>query len=121
MPASAVDADRQLPGERPVRDLAVEGGTGKSGAQQHRLEADDFFRVGHGALLLHAMVVDGAPWVESWRFFGTAQECRKWCRRALSSAGVPCRLLSCDSVANIFSHCVPARALWVLPSASGSV
>lgn len=121
MPASAVDADRQLPGERPVRDLAVEGGTGKSGAQQHRLEADDFFTLGHGALLLHAMVVDGAPCVESWRFCDMAQECRKRCCRALSSAGVPCRFLSSDSVADIFSHGVPARALWGLPSASGSL
>lgn len=47
MPASAVDADRHLPGECPVRDLAVEGGAGKAGAGQHGLETDNPFMVGH--------------------------------------------------------------------------
>jgi len=51
VPASAVDADRYLPGERPFRDLAIKGGTGKPGAGQNGLHTDDTIRIVHGAVL----------------------------------------------------------------------
>ena len=51
VPASAVDADRYLPGERPLRDLAIESGTGKPGAGQNGLHTNDTIRIVHGAVL----------------------------------------------------------------------
>ena len=55
VPASAVDADRYLPGERPLRDLAIEGGTGKPSASQNGLHTNDTIRIVHGAVLsIHA-------------------------------------------------------------------
>jgi len=51
VPARAVDADRYLPGERPLGDLAIEGGTGKPGAGQNGLHTDDAIRIIHGAIL----------------------------------------------------------------------
>lgn len=48
MPASTVDAYTHLGRERPVGDLAIDGGAGKPGAGEYGFQADDAFGVGHG-------------------------------------------------------------------------
>lgn len=47
VPTRAMDADRHLPGKAALRDLAVEGGTGKPGTGKNGFQTNDAFGIGH--------------------------------------------------------------------------
>jgi hypothetical protein len=55
-----VNADLHLARERAICDLAVKRGAGQAGTGKHGLDADDFFKAGHGTLF-HSLAVADTP------------------------------------------------------------